>query len=297
MLEFGCVVSRCLCVVFVVFFVFFFNDTATTEIYTLSLHDALPIWCGDHPAGGVCPEDVQVVLAADNRVDHRTLREQGAADAPPATPSLARSPRARVCVPVGADHEHVEKIGPPRDSGDRRAGRGPAPEQIPPSFPPIDHGGLPSGAHGVAAAVAHEYVEVVGAAADDVAHRGLGRSHRGESPAQVPLGGTAHLPLVCSHQAADAGRPGAILTVRVRLTEPAPGATAVAAARRVFVGTAEDVTALVREDAVDVVGPPAVVGVVHDEPWPADGRVREVVDWIALYEEDAVRPVRVLGAA
>src|SRR5437773_11592644 len=29
------------------FFFFFFNDTATTEIYTLSLHDALPI---SHPA-------------------------------------------------------------------------------------------------------------------------------------------------------------------------------------------------------------------------------------------------------
>src|SRR5258705_7621627 len=28
------------------FFYFFFNDTATTEIYTLSLHDALPI--SDH---------------------------------------------------------------------------------------------------------------------------------------------------------------------------------------------------------------------------------------------------------
>src|SRR3989442_14631925 len=28
------------------FFFFFFNDTATTEIYTLSLHDALPIWHG-----------------------------------------------------------------------------------------------------------------------------------------------------------------------------------------------------------------------------------------------------------
>src|SRR3712207_7482201 len=27
--------------------VFFFNDTATTEIYTLSLHDALPISRGD----------------------------------------------------------------------------------------------------------------------------------------------------------------------------------------------------------------------------------------------------------
>src|SRR3712207_8035011 len=29
--------------------VFFFNDTATTEIYTLSLHDALPIY--DHRVG------------------------------------------------------------------------------------------------------------------------------------------------------------------------------------------------------------------------------------------------------
>src|SRR5229473_8677909 len=28
---------------FCMFFFFFFNDTATTEIYTLSLHDALPI--------------------------------------------------------------------------------------------------------------------------------------------------------------------------------------------------------------------------------------------------------------
>ena len=28
---------------FFFFFYFFFNDTATTEIYTLSLHDALPI--------------------------------------------------------------------------------------------------------------------------------------------------------------------------------------------------------------------------------------------------------------
>ena len=27
-------------------FFFFFNDTATTEIYTLSLHDALPILSG-----------------------------------------------------------------------------------------------------------------------------------------------------------------------------------------------------------------------------------------------------------
>src|SRR4051794_41907617 len=31
------------------FFFFFFNDTATTEIYTLSLHDALPIYARDVP--------------------------------------------------------------------------------------------------------------------------------------------------------------------------------------------------------------------------------------------------------
>src|SRR5256885_17200482 len=34
-----------------VFFFFFFNDTATTEIYTLSLHDALPISLGSCIAG------------------------------------------------------------------------------------------------------------------------------------------------------------------------------------------------------------------------------------------------------
>src|SRR5919109_369480 len=32
--------------IFFCFLFFFFNDTATTEIYTLSLHDALPIWRG-----------------------------------------------------------------------------------------------------------------------------------------------------------------------------------------------------------------------------------------------------------
>src|SRR6476620_11915618 len=35
---------RCLGCDFAGILLFFFNDTATTEIYTLSLHDALPIW-------------------------------------------------------------------------------------------------------------------------------------------------------------------------------------------------------------------------------------------------------------
>src|SRR6266446_11003227 len=33
--------------------IFFFNDTATTEIYTLSLHDALPIDLLQHPGASI----------------------------------------------------------------------------------------------------------------------------------------------------------------------------------------------------------------------------------------------------
>src|SRR2546430_11158196 len=47
-------------------FLFFFNDTATTEIYTLSLHDALPILrraaLRQLVAGGPLAESVHIVL-------------------------------------------------------------------------------------------------------------------------------------------------------------------------------------------------------------------------------------------
>src|SRR2546422_11378309 len=46
------------------FFFFFFNDTATTEIYTLSLHDALPILgCLALPRRGVAPVGLGTALA------------------------------------------------------------------------------------------------------------------------------------------------------------------------------------------------------------------------------------------
>src|SRR2546429_3807197 len=45
-------------------FFFFFNDTATTEIYTLSLHDALPISIKFTPEGG------RIELAARQLDDH-----------------------------------------------------------------------------------------------------------------------------------------------------------------------------------------------------------------------------------
>src|SRR6267154_3433733 len=49
------------------FFFFFFNDTATTEIYTLSLHDALPIPRSARPAtasrNSMAVNDVTSVIA------------------------------------------------------------------------------------------------------------------------------------------------------------------------------------------------------------------------------------------
>src|SRR3712207_7071518 len=57
-------------------FFFFFNDTATTEIYTLSLHDALPIWVGA-VAHGVVDEVHEDLLQPVVVAPHR--RERGVA--------------------------------------------------------------------------------------------------------------------------------------------------------------------------------------------------------------------------
>src|SRR3712207_7362892 len=54
--------------------VFFFNDTATTEIYTLSLHDALPI-SGSFPAEGVEPDTAPVVVQGTPQVGDDVWRQ------------------------------------------------------------------------------------------------------------------------------------------------------------------------------------------------------------------------------
>src|SRR5436305_11101356 len=59
-----CIASRFIRLSFSFFF--FFNDTATTEIYTLSLHDALPIWRRG-PAAGRRLEDGRVHQRRDRR--------------------------------------------------------------------------------------------------------------------------------------------------------------------------------------------------------------------------------------
>src|SRR5688572_32072236 len=52
---------------------FFFNDTATTEIYTLSLHDALPILTRS-PITGVCSTGGRVRAALGPRSDRKSTR-------------------------------------------------------------------------------------------------------------------------------------------------------------------------------------------------------------------------------
>ena len=47
--------------------IFFFNDTATTEIYTLSLHDALPICIKTRGAAATKTEQYKKLGAAATR--------------------------------------------------------------------------------------------------------------------------------------------------------------------------------------------------------------------------------------
>src|SRR2546430_5983244 len=57
------------------FFFFFFNDTATTEIYTLSLHDALPIWkCTWRWAGTFIGAIWIMIAPAPNLLDRKSTR-------------------------------------------------------------------------------------------------------------------------------------------------------------------------------------------------------------------------------
>src|SRR3990172_585327 len=53
----------------------FFNDTAPTEIYTLSLHDALPIWDRSAPPRGTAPLRRNTERAATSRPDNGRSEE------------------------------------------------------------------------------------------------------------------------------------------------------------------------------------------------------------------------------
>src|SRR2546430_6334181 len=64
-----------------IFFFFFFNDTATTEIYTLSLHDALPILGGSFgsivastSAASGCANASRITASASDGRDRKSTR-------------------------------------------------------------------------------------------------------------------------------------------------------------------------------------------------------------------------------
>src|SRR5256885_7201626 len=56
------------------FFFFFFNDTATTEIYTLSLHDALPICLFGHMAADLLSDERHILAQSWRASARRWLR-------------------------------------------------------------------------------------------------------------------------------------------------------------------------------------------------------------------------------
>src|SRR5882724_8824383 len=77
--------TKSVCFIFfffvILFFFFFFNDTPTTEIYTLSLHDALPIWAGSPLLGRdrpICSQAARISTrhrCADFRPLHRSTQQ------------------------------------------------------------------------------------------------------------------------------------------------------------------------------------------------------------------------------
>src|SRR2546428_11971906 len=90
---------------------FFFNDTATTEIYTLSLHDALPIF--SFPVAGTLmiePTESEPKAELDRFVDaliaiREEIREIEAGAGEPATKMLQNAPHP----PAGPAAENWER--------------------------------------------------------------------------------------------------------------------------------------------------------------------------------------------
>src|SRR2546427_4364314 len=114
------------------FLFFFFNDTATTEIYTLSLHDALPI-SGSGGDGRVAPISFLPCLAARGGAgDARRPRGMARRMEVGRHPRPDRASRRRSLPLVarrGADHRSVPRslgrVGnAPRRDGPGRRGAG-----------------------------------------------------------------------------------------------------------------------------------------------------------------------------
>src|SRR5437016_6409522 len=72
MLSFLTYCNVCFCFLF---FFFFFNDPATTEIYTLSLHDALPIFRRSRPSPRLAQAEQETVASQTPFTDCEAVQQ------------------------------------------------------------------------------------------------------------------------------------------------------------------------------------------------------------------------------
>src|SRR3712207_7463684 len=86
---------------------FFFNDTATTEIYTLSLHDALPISSAGDRSAGRCGSAAPAVARPQRspRPARQVCRSAACASASRRITGHARAPR-----PPSRSEEHTSEL-------------------------------------------------------------------------------------------------------------------------------------------------------------------------------------------
>src|SRR6266542_6175814 len=87
------------------FFFFFFNDTAPTEIYTLSLHDALPISRG-RTSGGHPSHEVPGVPPSGDRKSTRLNSSHGSISYAVFCLQKKKKPVHRVLLRVQHQDEH-----------------------------------------------------------------------------------------------------------------------------------------------------------------------------------------------
>src|SRR2546422_10516189 len=93
---------------------FFFNDTATTEIYTLSLHDALPI------LGALAVKTPEIIRSLG--LDKNEIAMRSFHSLLPFSPFFTPTPAGRGC---GTEwpRSHASAGGPPHPPGRRGCGR------------------------------------------------------------------------------------------------------------------------------------------------------------------------------
>src|SRR3989442_1059115 len=102
---------------------FFFNDTATTEIYTLSLHAALPIWtCSGTNASVTCtraslaptggtPSTITITVTAPN--EGGTISNTASVSASTSDPNMANNSATEQTTVIASADVKIDKTGPP----------------------------------------------------------------------------------------------------------------------------------------------------------------------------------------